>query len=57
MKRTYRVTIETDDENIAKKYPNWRFSFDSPDEFIDFVAPMDEDHWDASGYRITVNTQ
>lgn len=66
MKKTFMVTIETDDKNIAKKYPNWRWNYDSPAQFIQEMAAGLEDRESEDyrgklqptmklyGYRITV---
>jgi hypothetical protein len=66
MKKTYLLTIETDDENIAEKYPNWRFNHPSPTQFIKWLAKSKEEisyidtrgkrqsMWGLFGYRVTV---
>lgn len=66
MKKTFMVTIETDDKNIAAKYPNFRYNWDSPEDFIRETAfaledKMTEDSRGSMqptmklyGYRVTV---
>ncbi len=34
MKKRFIVEIEVDEKNIAKKYPNYNFNWNTPEEFI-----------------------
>lgn len=67
MKKTFIMTIETDDKNIAEKYPNWRWNFGKPEEFIHHIAKSKEEisynypsddirrsMWKLFGYRVRV---
>jgi hypothetical protein len=66
MKKTFTLTIETDDKNIFEKYPNYRFNWDSPEDFILYLAESKEERyyydiagkkqsmWKLFGYRATV---
>lgn len=55
MKRTFTVTVETDDANIVEKYHNYRFNWNSPEEFITYLAESwVEDCFDDFGYRVSV---
>lgn len=59
MRKTFTLTI-TLDEDIATKYPNYRFNYSSPEEFIDGIVydictmPLDGDGLHTFGYRINV---
>jgi len=56
MRKSFVITIETDDDNIREKYPNYRFNWNSPGQFIHYLAnDMTDDVWDDFGYRITVS--
>jgi hypothetical protein len=55
--------IEIDEVNINKKYPNYRFNFDSPKELADSLVPtviyeadtnMSKDGLDKWGYSIKI---
>lgn len=37
-KKKFILTIEVDNKNILKKYPNYKFNYSSPDEFIKSIA-------------------
>lgn len=46
-KKQFILTIEVDNEQIVKKYPNYKFNFSSPDEFI---------KWTIEGMKYAGNT-
>ena len=50
MKKIFTVTVETTDD-LPERYPNYRFNYDTPDEFI--RARMEEFVHDGFGYTIT----
>jgi hypothetical protein len=66
MKRQFVMTIEVDEKNIFEKYPNYRFNWDSPEDFIRYLAESKEERyyydlagqkqsmWKLFGYRTTV---
>ena len=35
---TFLVKITVDDENIEELYPNYKFNWDTPEQFIDYLA-------------------
>ena len=67
MKRQFVMTIEVDEKNIAEKYPNWRWNFGTPEEFINHIADSKREvsyqypdtdgtrtMWNTFGYKVTV---
>lgn len=67
MKKTFIMTIETDDKNIAEKFPNWCWNFSTSEEFIKHIAKSKEEisyhypnveerksMWKLFGYRVRV---
>jgi hypothetical protein len=34
----YEVEIEVDEENISRKYPNYKFNYSNPKELADSIA-------------------
>jgi hypothetical protein len=52
-KQSYVVTIETDND-IIEKYPNYRFNWDHPGDFIDHLMRDFAQHGTGEfGYTIT----
>lgn len=60
----YKLEVEIiiDEENINKKYPNYKFNYDSIEDFADFLVPiesyeadtdMSKDGLEKWGYSIT----
>lgn len=69
MKKTFILTIETDDKNIREKYNNFWCNYNSPEDFIQSTAEGKEERyyidsngkkrsmWTTFGYRVTVKEQ
>jgi len=53
--KTFILKIEVDEKNIRRKYPNFRFNWGKPKEFITFLKrSVEERHLNTYGYRMTV---
>lgn len=55
---TVLVEIKVDDKNVKELYPNYRFNWNSPEEFIKSrIDGIEEDHLEEFGYLLRVLTR
>lgn len=51
----YELEIQIDDEEISKKYPNYRFSYGSPLEFAEsYAKSLEFDELESYGYKVLI---
>ena len=57
MTKQFILTIKVDEKNIARKYPNYKFNWDNPKQFINnFTKNLTENKLKKFGYSITIKS-